>query len=93
MSSATVSLFRLRVLADADPSAIARVIERFQKLNILPRRVIAEFGIDETIHIQVDICGLPEEQIETIAAKNRSSTRHRERLLASSVDVIETSCC
>jgi hypothetical protein len=64
MSSATVSLFRLQVLADADPGAIARVIERFQNLNVLPRRVIAEFGIDETIHIQVDVCGLPEEQIK-----------------------------
>jgi hypothetical protein len=69
MSSLTVSLFRLRVVADADPGAIARVIERFQNLNVLPRRVIAEFGIDETIHIQVDVCGMSEEQLTTIAAK------------------------
>jgi hypothetical protein len=69
MSSATVSLFRLRVLADADPSAIGRVVERFQNLNVLPRRVIAEFGINDTIHIQVDDCGLPEEQLKIIAAK------------------------
>ena len=69
MSSVTVSLFRLRVIADADPGAIARVIERFQNLNVLPRRVSAEFGIDASIHIQVDVCGLPEEQLKVIAAK------------------------
>ena len=74
MSSTTVSLFRLRVIADADPGAIARVIERFQNLNVLPRRVIAEFGIDETIHIQVDVCGMPEEQLKVITTKIGSAT-------------------
>jgi hypothetical protein len=74
MSSLTVSLFRLRVVADTDPGAIARVIERFQNLNVLPRRVIAEFGIDQIIHIQVDVCGLPEEQLKLIAAKISSAT-------------------
>jgi hypothetical protein len=74
MSSSTVSFFRLQVVADADPGAIARVIERFQNLNILPRRVIAEFGIDEIIHIQVDVCGLPEEQLKVIAAKIGTAT-------------------
>jgi hypothetical protein len=69
MSALTVSLFRLQVVANADPGALARVIERFQNLNILPRRVIAEFGINETIHIQVDVCGMPEEQIKIVAAK------------------------
>jgi hypothetical protein len=74
MSALTVSLFRLRVVADADPGAIARVIERFQNLNVLPRRVIAEFGIDERIHIEVDVCGMPEEQIKVVAAKIRQAT-------------------
>ena len=74
MDSLTVSLFRLRVLADADPGVLARVIERFQNINILPRRIIAEFGVDETIHIQVDICGLPEDQIQRIATKLRQAT-------------------
>jgi hypothetical protein len=74
MSSSTVSLFRLRVVADADPGAIARVIERFQNLNVLPRRVIAEFGIDEIMYIQVDVCGLPEEQLKVISAKIGSAT-------------------
>jgi hypothetical protein len=69
MSTATVSLFRLRVVANADPGAIARVIERFQNLNLLPRRVIAEFGINETIHIEVDVCGMPEEQMRVVAGK------------------------
>jgi hypothetical protein len=74
MDSLTVSLFRLRVVADADPGAVARVIERFQNINILPRRVIAEFGTNETIHIQVDVCGIPEEQLKTMTAKIRQAT-------------------
>jgi hypothetical protein len=74
MSSPTVTLFRLRVVADADPAVISRVIERFQNLNVLPRRVIAEFGVNETIHIEVDVCGLAEEQLKIIAAKIGSAT-------------------
>ena len=74
MSCLTVSLFRLRVVADTDPGAIARVMERFQNLNILPRRMLAEFGINETIHIEVDVCGIPEEQLKVIVAKIGSAT-------------------
>jgi hypothetical protein len=69
MDSSTVSLLRLRVVADADPGAIARVIERFHNLNCIPRRVIAEFGTDDKIHIQVDVCGMPEAQLALIAKK------------------------
>jgi hypothetical protein len=36
--------------------------------------VIAELGIDETIHIQVDVCGMPEEHLKVIAAKIASAT-------------------
>jgi hypothetical protein len=74
MGVLTVSLFRLRVIANADPGAVARVIERFQNLNIMPRRLIAEFGINETIHIQVDVCGMPEDQIKIVAAKIGQAT-------------------
>jgi hypothetical protein len=69
MCSQELSLWRLRVVADADPGAIARVLERFQNLNVLPRRVTAEFGTNDTLHIQVDIFGLPTEQLTRIAAK------------------------
>jgi hypothetical protein len=64
-----LSLLRLRVLADPDPGALARVLERFQNLNVLPRRVIAEWGIDETLHIEVDVLGLTAEQVSLVAAK------------------------
>ena len=74
MSALEVSLLRLKVVADADPSAVARVLERFQNLNLLPRRIIAEFGINDTIHIQVDVCGLPEVQLKIIAAKIGQAT-------------------
>lgn len=62
-------LLRLRVVADADPGALARVLERFVNLDILPRRIIAEFGTNDTLHIQVDVFGLTEERLTLIAAK------------------------
>jgi hypothetical protein len=60
---------RLRVVADADPGAIARVVERFQNLNVVPRRVIAEFSSNDILHIEVDVCGLPDEQLRLIVGK------------------------
>ena len=71
MSSQESSLFRLQVTADADPSALARVLERFQNLNILPRRVVAEVETAVTLRIQIDIKGLPEDTMSLIAAKLR----------------------
>lgn len=68
MCSQELCLLRLRVVADADPGAVARVVERFQNLNILPRRILAEFGSHDLLHIQVDVCGLPETQLTLIAA-------------------------
>jgi hypothetical protein len=62
-------LLRLRVVADADPSAIALVADRFRNLNILPRRLLAEFGSDDRLHIEVDVCGMTEQQLSLIANK------------------------
>jgi hypothetical protein len=73
MCSQELSLWRLRVVADADPGTIARVLERFQNSNVLPRRVIAEFATNDTLHIQVDVCGLPEDQLKLMAAKIKQS--------------------
>lgn len=64
---------RLRVVADADPGAIARVVERFQNLNIIPRRVVAEFSSNDILHIEVDVCGLPDEQLSLIVGKIRQA--------------------
>jgi hypothetical protein len=69
MSSSDWPLYRLRIAADADPGALARVLERFQNLNIVPRRVVAELATTGTLHVQVDIAGLPEETVTLIAAK------------------------
>jgi len=69
MSSQESSLLRLRVVADADPGVLARVLERFQNLNVLPRRVVAELGTTGTFHIQVDIASLSENTLTLIAAK------------------------
>ena len=59
----------LRVAAEAEPGALARVLERFQNLNVIPRRVVAEWGADDTVNVQVDIVGLSEERVNLIAVK------------------------
>ena len=69
----TRSRHRLQVVSDADPGAIARVVERFQNLNIVPRRLVAELSSDELLYIAVDVCGIDEQQLALIQAKIRQS--------------------
>jgi len=64
-----VSLLRLKVVAEADSGALLRVLERFQNLGVLPRRVVAEFGSADYLNIQVDVAGLDESRLTLIAAK------------------------
>ena len=73
-SSQVFSRRRLQVVADADPSAIARVVERFYNLNIIPRRVTAEFSSNDLLYIEVDVCGVPDERLALIAVKIRQAT-------------------
>ena len=68
-SHESFTLLRLLVVADPDPTAIARVVERFQNLNVILRRVSAEFATDDRLHIEVDVYGLTEEQISIVAGK------------------------
>jgi hypothetical protein len=63
------SLLRLRVVAEADAGALMRVLERFQNLGVLPRRVIAEFTTTDSVSIQLDVTGLEESRLSLIAAK------------------------
>lgn len=59
----------LRVSAEADPGALTRVVSFFQTLNIVPRRVLAEFGINDMLHIRVNVAGLTEHSLSVITAK------------------------
>lgn len=59
----------LRVSAEADPGALARVLSCFQTLNIVPRRVVSELGTTGTLYIRVDVTGLTEGHLSLIAAK------------------------
>jgi hypothetical protein len=43
-------------------------------LNIIPRRISAEFSSNELLYIEVDVCGNPDEQLALIAAKIRHAT-------------------
>jgi hypothetical protein len=63
------SLLRLRVVAEADAGALMRVLERFQNLGVLPRRVIAEFTTTDLLSIQLDVAGMEESRLTLIAAK------------------------
>lgn len=59
----------LRVCADSDPGALARVLTCFQSLNVVPRRVIAEHGAAGALYIRVDVTGLTEAHLSLIAAR------------------------
>jgi hypothetical protein len=72
-SPLVLSRRRLQVVADADPGAIARVVERFQNLNIVPRRLTAEFSSTDLLHIEVDVCGIDDRQLALIVGKIRQS--------------------
>ena len=60
---------QLRVVADPDPGAVSRVVERFHNLNIVPNRIIAEHADDDLMYITVDVCGVPEEQLTAVVGK------------------------
>lgn len=59
----------LRVCADADPGALARILICFQTLNVVPRRVLAELGMAGTLHVRIDVAGLTEQHLSVITAK------------------------
>jgi hypothetical protein len=69
MSANQLSVLRLKVVAEADSGALMRVLERFQNLGVLPRRVIAEFTTTDAMSIQVDVSGVEESRLTLIAAK------------------------
>jgi hypothetical protein len=69
LSANSLSVLRLKVVAEADSGALMRVLERFQNLGVLPRRVLAEFTTTDSMSIQVDIAGLEENRMTLIAAK------------------------
>lgn len=77
-TASSSALLRLRVTAEADLGALSRVLERFQNLNIVPRRVVAEMGTADILYIQVDICGMTEERLTLITAKLNQSLSIRD---------------
>ncbi len=67
------TLIRLRITTDGDPAVLPRVLGLFQNLNITPRAVLAEFGLNALMHLQIDVSGLPPERLDLIAAKTGES--------------------
>ena len=68
-SAESVQVLCLRVTAEADPGALPRLLANFQHLNVLPRRVVAEFGSDEVLHVRIDVVGVPEPRLSVLTAK------------------------
>jgi len=62
-------LLHLRVSAEPDPGVLARILERFQNLNVTARKVLAEWNTAGTLHVEVEIAGLPVATLDLIAAK------------------------
>jgi hypothetical protein len=73
MSSDEYTVLRLRAVADADPGALARVLERFQNLNLLPRKVTAELSTGGLFHVEIDIGGIPEHMMSIVTDKIAAS--------------------
>ena len=69
MSEMNWPVLVLRVTADADPGVLARVVARFQNLNLVPRRVIAEWGLRDCLYIEVEIAGIAAETLSQIAVR------------------------
>ena len=69
MSSDEYTVLRLRVVADADPGALARVLERFQNLNVLPRKVHADLSTNGVFHVEIDVTGIPTPMMDIVAGK------------------------
>jgi hypothetical protein len=65
----TTVLLCLRVSTDGDPSVLTRLLGHFHNLNVIPRRVVAEFGSNALLHVQVDVSGLSEQRLSLITAK------------------------
>jgi hypothetical protein len=73
MSSPDWCVLHLRVAAEPDPGALARVLERFQNLNIVPRKVLAEWTTPGVVRVEVQVAGVSEDTINLIANKIASA--------------------
>jgi hypothetical protein len=69
MQSDELTVLRLRVVADADPGALAQVLNRFQNLNVVPRKVLAELSLKGVFYVEVDVSGIAQECMDIVAAK------------------------
>ena len=57
MPSQESPTLRLKVQAEADAGALARVVERFQNVNLILTRVTAQLLSSGILHVRVDIAG------------------------------------
>jgi hypothetical protein len=71
MSPAPASTACLHIVAEADPGALPRILERFQTLNVCPTRVRCDLSASGFLRIEVEAEELPGEALEQIARKLR----------------------
>lgn len=68
---AQVAPWRIKLIAEADPGALARVLQPIQGLNIVPRSLRAvRLGVEWLeIEVQIEAAELTNEALRLVAAK------------------------
>lgn len=69
--------WRLKVIAEAEPSALTRILQPFQSLNVIPQRLRVERIGDAYFEVTVDMAAaavLPETQRVIIAKLSQLPT-------------------
>lgn len=64
-----LSLLRLHVSCDDDPSVVPRILGHLQNINVTPRHVAVDFSHTGRLSLRLDVCGLSEERLTLIAAR------------------------
>lgn len=65
----TAALLYLRVSTGGDPSVLTRLLGYRRHVNVIPRRVAADFDLNRCLHVKVDLAGLLEERLTLNTAK------------------------
>ncbi len=69
MQSDNAAARRLKVVAEADPGALVRVLQFFQGRNIVPRRAFSLRIAREILEVEVDVADCTEEAFRAVVAK------------------------
>jgi hypothetical protein len=72
--SAVLGQYRLHFEADTDPSGLACLLVQLQNRNLVPRKILAEWGASDRMHVEIDIADITEAIDRLMVAKMREMT-------------------